>query len=152
MDGWWAVVVVGAVVFAWTVYLDVQHDAEARLARWWVSRARGWGRWAGPWSSLVSFAAFVGYGALALVGDAVGSELQDPRWALVVTGPALLAYAPFVVATSPVDPSGYRSWRTTLESAGADPREQRRIAWWGGPPSLVGMIIAVLTLVSMFVS
>jgi len=151
MSGWWAVAVVGAGIFGWAVYLDVRHDSDRRLANWWVSRARAWGEWVGPCSLLISAAILAGYGLLALLGNVLSTELGDPRWALLVTIPAMLAYAPFVFATAPVDPSGYRSWRSELDSAGAESREQRQIAWWAGPPSLLGMILMIATLSEIFV-
>ena len=149
--GWWAVAV-GVGVFAWAVYLDVRHGSDTRLAAWWVSRARRMGRWTGPCSLLISAGALAVYGVLALLGDVLATKLRDPLWALLVTGPAMLLYAPFVYATSPVDPSGYSSWRSELEGAGATRIEHRRIAWWAGPPSFAGMIGMIATLVSIFVS
>jgi hypothetical protein len=152
MSGWWAVAAAGAGIFGWAAYLDVRHDADRRLATWWVSRARAWGGWVGPCSLVISAGILAVYGLLALLGKVLAKGLGDPRWALLVAIPAMLAYAPFAFATAPVDPSCYSSWRSDLESAGADSREQRRIAWWAGPPSFVGMILMIATLASIFVS
>ena len=151
MSGWWAVGVVGAGVFAWVVYLDVRHHSDSRLASWWVSRARDWGAWVGPCSFLVSVVALGGYVLAAWLGHVLTTPLGDPAWALALSLPAMLVYAPFVFATAPVDPSGYSAWRSELGDAGAGAGEQRRIAWWAGPPSLAGMIAMIATLASVFV-
>ena len=139
--------VAGLALVGWVVLLDVVVDAERRLARWWVPRAGRRGAWAGPWSFAVSLAALAGYGLLVALGDAVGRAAGSPAWALVVLVPALLAYAPLAVATAPLTPGLYTRWRGELRAAGADPRQQRRIAWWAGPPSLFGVGALALTLV-----
>ena len=151
LSGWWAVAVVGAGIFGWAMYLDVRHGSDKRLATWWVSRAQDWGGFVGPCSLIISAGILACYGFLALLGNLLAQELGDPRWALLVTVPAMLAYAPFAFATAPVDPSCYRDWRSDLRSAGADNREQRRIAWWAGPPSFMGMMLMITTLASTFV-
>jgi len=151
LGGWWAVALVGGGILGWAIYLDVRHDSDGRLATWWVTRARDWGEFVGPCSLIISTGILACYGFLALLGNLLAQELGDPRWALLVAIPAMLAYAPFAFATAPVDPSGYRHWRSDLKSAGADTREQRRIACWAGPPSLVGMMSMIATLASIFV-
>jgi hypothetical protein len=39
----------------------------------------------------------------------------------------------------------YGPWRADLEAAGADRDTARRIAWWGGPVALAGMVTLCLT-------
>lgn len=143
---------VGVAVLGWSVYLDARHHWVERLASRWVSRTKNRGRWVGPCSLATSAVALTAYAALAWVGNVLATNLEDPRWALVVTIPALLAYGPFVFATVPHHISGYVSWRSELRSAGADERHQRRIAWWAGPPSLLGIVLMIATLSSVFLS
>ena len=152
MNGWWAAAAVGAGIFGWAMYLDFRHQSEKRLAAWWVSRASEWGGATGPCSLIISVAALLGYGVLAFIGYVLATRLGDPRWALLFAGPAMLAYAPFMFATGPVGRSGYGAWRSDLEAAGADARVQRRIAWWAGPPSLVGLFLMMAMLVETFVA
>ena len=151
MDGWWMVAAVGAVVFGWGLYLGVRHDSDRRLAEWWVSRTAEWGPATGPCSLIMSVAALVGYSVLAVLGHVLSRHLGASYWALLVSGPAMLAYAPFVLATAPVDLQGYHWWRSDLGAAGADAQEQRRIAWWAGPPSLLGIFAIFVTLETIFV-
>ncbi|SDE10492.1 hypothetical protein SAMN05421872_1153 [Nocardioides lianchengensis] len=68
----------------------------------------------------------------------------------MITLPAMLVYTPFVVATAPLSAKPYWSWRNELSSAGATPIEERRIAWWAGPPSLGGAGAIFLSLMSTF--
>ena len=143
---------IGAAVLGWSAYLDARHRWVERLASWWVSGTRDGGRWVGPWSLAMSGMALAAYAALAWVGNLLAADLGDPRWALVVTVPALLAYGPFVFATVPHQTSGYVSWRAELRSAGADELHQRRIAWWAGPPSFLGIVLMIATLFSIFLS
>ncbi len=150
MSGGWWIVVVGGLVVAWAVALDVRLDSDRRLARWWVRWAAQRGAWAGPLSLLLSLALLVAFSLLAMVGDALGDSLDEPLWALAISLPAMLAYVPFNVATTPTQYGGYRSWRNDLADAGADPRLQRAIAWWAGPASLVGMIAMIATLFTIF--
>ncbi len=91
------------------------------------------------------------FSAIAWAADGVAERAGSPLWALVVTGPAMLAYAPFVLATAPTQGGAYWSWRRELAEAGADVSQQRAIAWWGGPPSLGGLAAIFLTLWSAFV-
>ncbi|GED11615.1 hypothetical protein [Cellulosimicrobium cellulans] len=144
-DGWSAAIVLVGLV-GWTLLADVCWGAEERLAGWWVARARSRGAWAGPWSFLVSMTALVGYGLVVWLGEVLAATLDSPTSVLLVVVPAALAYSPFAVTTAPLSPSGYLRWRASLESAGADTREQRNIAWWAGPPSLLGLGAIVLTL------
>ena len=143
---------IGAAVLGWSAYLDARHQCVERLASWWVSVTKDRGRWIGPWSLATSAVALTAYAALARIGHALARNLEDPRWALVVTVPALLAYGPFVFATVPHSTSGYVSWRSELRAAGADERHQRRIAWWAGPPSLLGVVLMIATLCSVFLA
>ena len=150
MSGGWWVVLVGVSVFAWSLYLDLRHDADDRLAGWWVARARRQGGWAGPLALLTSLAALAGFCLLGFVAVVAADVGGDPLWALVVLYPTLLAYGPFMFATAPTDPGLYRAWRDSLERAGADRAEQRAIAWWAGPPSLAGLVLAIVSLFAVF--
>jgi len=145
--GWW-IVIVGGLVIAWAIVLDIRLHTDRRLARWWVRWAAGRGGWAGPLSLLVSLGCLLAYSVLALIGNGLGKSLGDPQWALAVSLPAMLAYVPFNFATTPTQGGAYRSWRSDLADAGADPRLQRAIAWWAGPPSLLGLIAMVASLVT----
>jgi hypothetical protein len=153
-DGWWAVAV-GSTAFAWVVLLDLRWDSEARLARWWVRRARSQGRSAGPVSLAVSSLALLGYLAVAYAAEAVAQALATGPttvWQdVAATLPPVLAYAPFVFATMPVQYGGYRDWRAALAGAGADPGVQRAIAWWAGAPSLVGLGMMFFNVSTVFV-
>lgn len=148
-DGWWLVITGGAVV-GWAIFLDVVYDTDARLARWWVRRARRQGSRAGVMSLLTSLAALLGYVVLALFAAGVASAAGDRHWALLIALPAMLAYVPFNFATMPAQYGGYAHWRRDLAAAGADPRLQRAIAWWAGPASFLGMVAMVSTLLPIF--
>ena len=52
MEPWWWGVGACIAAFLWTVYLDVRHHSEQRLASWWVARTRTLGGWTGPPSLL----------------------------------------------------------------------------------------------------
>ena len=151
MGGWWAVVIVGVLLFGWTTYVDVRHHWDERLARWWLARARDWGPATGPLSFFFSTVVLACFGGLAWAADAVAARAGNPLWALVATGPAMLAYAPFVVATMPTQGGGYGFWRQELTTVGADVTEQRAIAWWAGPPSLLGVLAIAIALWSALV-
>jgi hypothetical protein len=142
--GWTAAAVAVGLV-GWALLLDVRFGAERRLAARWVSGARARDSWAGPFSFLVSFGALAGFGLLVWLGHLLAAVLGGPTWALLVVVPAQLSYVPFVLATAPLSPTGYARWRAELRSAGADAREQRRIAWWAGPPSLLGLGAIAIT-------
>jgi hypothetical protein len=146
--GWWIAVIGGALLLV-PLALDVRWGTEARLARWWVSWARHQGSPA-LWSFLLSLGALAAYSACALVGAALGKAAGDPLWALVPALPAMVAYAPFVFATMPVQYGGYRAWRQELARAGAEPALQRRIAWPAGIPSFLGMMAVIVTLFPIF--
>ena len=148
-DGWW-IGIIGAGLIGWAILLDVRYGSELRLARWWVPRARRMGRWAGPVAFVGSCAALAGYAVLAVLGGSLASAAGDSHWALVVALPAMLGYAPFVFATMPTRFRGYDAWRSHLAAAGAVPRLQRAIAWWAGPPSLLGLIAMIATLAAIF--
>ena len=150
MSGGWWIVVVGGVVVAWALALDARSGTDRRLARWWVRWAARRGGWAGPLSLLLSLSVLLAFSVLAVVGDALGDSLDDPLWALAISLPAMLAYVPFNFATMPTQYGGYRSWRNDLADAGAHTRLQRAIAWWAGPPSLIGMIAMIATLFTIF--
>lgn len=156
MDGWVGLSATGAAVLAWSLYLDIRHGSDARLAAWWVARvrrvdARSIGPGRGPDAFLVSTGLVVCFSALAWAAYGAADQLGDPRWALVAVVPAMLAYAPFVLATMPTQSSAYWSWRQELASAGASPAEQRAIAWWAGPPSLAGLMAMLISLFTAFV-
>ena len=120
------------------IALDVRCDTDRRLARWWVRWASRRGGWAGPLSFLLSLGCCWRSPCSPWSATPSGDSLDDPHWALAVSLPAMLAYVPFNFATMPTQGGAYRSWRSDLADAGADARLQRAIAWWAGPPSLVG--------------
>jgi hypothetical protein len=151
MGGWPAFWVAFIVLSAWTLYVDVRHDLDRRLARWWVARARSWGSLTGGRSFLLSTVALAVFSGVAWLADGVAEHAGNPMWALVVTGPAMLAYAPFVWTTMPAQAGAYALWRQDLAEAGADTWQQRAIAWWAGPPSLGGLVAIFLALWSVFV-
>lgn len=132
-------------VFGWCILLDVRYGSEQRLATWWITQAQRWGGWTGPLSFLVSAAALTLYCLLAYVLVALAAAFDHPLVTLLCALPAMLLYAPFALATMPSKYTSYSSWRAGLRSAGADKRDQRRIAWWAGPPSLLGLGALVLT-------
>lgn len=152
MTGGWAVVVVAVGLLGWTVLVDVRLGAERRLARRWVRWARTRGAWAGPLSLLASVAALAAYGLLVGLGAVLAAALGNPPWAPLLVVPAMLAYVHVAVSTAPLSPTGYARWRAELRSAGADVRLQRQIAWWAGPPSLLGVCAIALTLFRTFLS
>lgn len=151
MGGWWAFWGAFVALFAWSVYVDVRHHFDERLARWWMARARAWGPATGPLSFLLSTVVLVCFAGLAWAADGVAERAGNPLWALVATTPAMLAYGPFSLATAPSQFGGYLDWRRALASAGADVRQQRAIAWCAGPPSLMGFVAVGGALVSAFV-
>ena len=144
MEPWWWAVVACIAAFLWTVYLDVRHHSEQRLATWWVARTRTLGGWTGPVSLLVSACALACFSVAAWAAVRAADATGHHLWALAVIGPAVLAYAPLAWAGAVAMASAYRPWRAELIDAGADPRQQRAIAWWAGPPSLLG-ILAIAT-------
>lgn len=150
-SGWFFVLVVGGGLIAWSMLLDARVDSERRIATWWVHSARGLGVWAGPVSFVRSTVLLALYSAVARSGDLLAERLGDPLWALLVSGPAMLAYAPVVMAMTPFDVVNVGMWRSRLAAVGATPREQRAIAWWAGVPALAGFMAIMLTLVSVFV-
>lgn len=150
-SGWLFVLVVGGGLIAWSMLLDARVDSERRIATWWVRSARGLGVWAGPVSFVRSTVLLALYSAVAWSGDLLAGRLGDPLWALLVSGPAMLAYAPVVMAMTPFDVVNVGMWRSRLAAVGATPREQRAIAWWAGVPALAGFMAIMLTLVSVFV-
>ena len=147
--GWWGGLVAIALL-GWTFLVDLLWGFDGRLARWWMARARDEGRWTGPVAFIRSAVLLGAYTVVALLGHRVGVALGDPRWALVLSGPAMLAYAPVVVAMAPTQGGAYASLREELASAGADAHQQRAIAWWAGPPALLGLGAIVATLVTVF--
>lgn len=151
ISGWWGAALVLGVAFAWSVFVGARYDYDDRLARWWVRRARRWGRSAGPRSLLVSAGVLLAYVLLVAVSQELGAQLGDERWGLLVHVPALLAYVPFMLATAPMQFSAYTYWRADLEQAGADKQLGRRIAWWAGVPSFVGLFAVLLAVAGVFV-
>jgi hypothetical protein len=150
-DGWW-LVVIGAGVLAWSVVLDVRLHIGDRLARWWVPRAERRGRWAGPAAFVISSVPLVAYLVMALVGAGIASAAGDERMALVTVVPAIALYAPYAFETMPARGSGYASWREALRAAGARAGLDRTIAWWAGPPSLLGMVAMCVTMLPIVVN
>lgn len=149
MSGWWALA--GAVgLLMWIFVVEARYDFTERLATQWVARARPLGRGAGPVSLAISAAALVAFAVSGKSGQGLATELGHPLWALTITLPAMLMYAPFVGATAPLGTTAYGSWRNDLSSVGATPAEERRIAWWAGPPSLLGTGAIFLSLMSTF--
>ena len=139
MERWWWL---GACItaFLWSAYLDVRHHSERHLAAWWVARRRALRGWSGPASLLLSLGALGCFSVAAWTADRAGAAMGNHLWALVVVVPAVLAYAPLVMATAPTQASADRAWQSELGDAGADARQQRGIAWWAGPPSLARIV------------
>ena len=151
MGGWVYVGICAAGLIGWALLLDERLDSEHRIAAWWVAGVQGLGPCAGPVSFVRSTVALVVYSGVAWLGDLLASGAGNPLWALVVSGPAMLAYSPVVLAMAPFEGTAYAPWRSRLAAAGADARQQRAIAWWAGPPALVGFIAVLTTLFSVFV-
>lgn len=139
-------IIVGIGLLGWYVWLDW----DRRIARWWVRCVRG--RSAALVSVVVHLLALGGFAAALALGLALGDTAGSPLWSLVVVLPAMLVYTPFVLASVPLEYPGppYKSWRDELESAGASPADARRIAWWGGPIALVGLVLCVASLFAAF--
>lgn len=150
MNGGWGVVVLGVGLLAWAIYVDVVHDSDDRLAAWLVPTVLRWPRRYGLAAFAISLAFLSGYGVAGFVGVLLAEALGDPRWSLLVLGPAMLVYTPLMFAMAPVDPHGYRYWRDSLRKAGAAARTDRWIAWLGGIPAFLGMIALVMTLFVIF--
>lgn len=131
---------VGVVVVV--VFVSGFFKLDKRLASWWVACARRLGGLTGPFSFVLSAGAALCFGILLAAGMTLTKELGHWAWSLCLMLPQTLVYAPFMVTTVPTQ-AGYFTWRDTLRHAGADPRQQRQIAWWAGPPSIAGMSIAI---------
>lgn len=144
-------ILTGIALFAWSVLLDVRYGFDDRLAARWVRLTGRLGRGAAPVSFAIALAALVGFAVLAGIGAGLGGSWGDPLWSLLVTGPAALAYTPFVMATMPSAGGSYASWRGSLAAAGAAPGLQRAIAWSAGPPSLVGLVTLIAVCYSIFI-
>jgi len=143
----------GVLLLAWSYYLDARHGFERRLAQWYLDRARtAWGRNTGPVCLLLSLLAALAYGTLLFVAGQIGTSTSERVLTMCVMGAPTAAYAPFVLATAPVQTSAYRVWRAVLAEAGASPQEQRTIAWWAGPPSVFGMVLIIVGLVAFFIT
>ena len=142
--------VAGAVLIGWALLLDERLGSEHRIAAWWVASVEGLGFAAGPVSFIRSTVLLAIYSTVAWSGDLLAAALDHPLWALVVSGPAMLAYAPVVLAMAPFEGTAYAPWRSRLAAAGADARQQRAIAWWAGPPALVGFGAVMFTLITVF--
>lgn len=150
-SGWFFVLVVLGGLIAWSMLLDAKVDSERRIATWWVRSARGLGVWSGPVSFVRSTVLLALYSAVAWSGHLLAGRAGDPLWALLLSGPAMLAYAPVVMAMTPFDVVNVGMWRSRLAAVGATALEQRAIAWWAGVPALAGFMAIMLTLVSVFV-
>lgn len=147
--GWWTIIaMVGVLIF--TVCVAGYFSLDERLAGWWVARARRLGRATGPFSFGLSVAVMVCCSILLVIGMVVTDRLGHWAWALCFMLPQTLVYTPFMLITLPAR-TGYGAWRDDLRDAGASPRQQRQIAWWAGPPSMVGMMIVLAIWMSMFV-
>jgi hypothetical protein len=144
------VAVAGVVLIGWALLLDARFGSEHRIAAWWVDGVQGLGLAAGPVSFIRSALLLAIYSTLAWLGDLLAGALEHPLWALLVSGPAMLAYAPVVLAMAPFEGTAYTPWRSHLAAAGADTRQQRAIAWWAGPPALVGFGVVMFTLITVF--
>lgn len=90
----------------------------------------------------------LGYVLLLAPGAVITAELGHPAWAICFVLPQTLAYLPFMMATIP-SRTGYYAWRHDLAAAGATVRQQRQIAWWAGPPSLIGMITMISAVMAL---
>ncbi|NYE38293.1 hypothetical protein F4692_003441 [Nocardioides cavernae] len=150
-SGWGYVLLVGGALIVWSLALDASLGSERRIAVWWVRSVRRLGAWAGPVSFLRSTVLLALYAIVAWLGDLLAGRLGDPLWALVVSGPAMVAYAPVVLAMTPFDVVDVQLWRSQLSAVGAEAREQRAVAWWAGLPALAGFMAIMLTLMSIFV-
>lgn len=150
MNGGWGVVVLGVGLLAWAIYVDVVHDSDDRLAAWLVPTVLRWPRRYALAAFVISLAFLSGYGVAGFVGVLLAEALGDPRWSLLVLGPAMLVYTPLMFAMAPVDPQGYRYWRESLRKAGAPAGTDRWIAWLGGIPAFLGMTALVMTLIVIF--
>lgn len=115
---------------------------DKRLARWWAARVHRLGKLTGLLSFLLSSAAMLCHSILLAVGMMWTEQLGHWVWALCLMLPQSLVYAPFMLLTMPTQ-NGYGEWRDDLQKAGVSTKQQRQIAWWGGPPSLVGMAAAI---------
>lgn len=120
------------------------------MAAWWVAGVDGLGFAAGPVSFIRSTILLAIYSTVAWLGHLLATALDHPLWALIVSGPAMLAYAPVVLAMAPFEGTAYTPWRSQLAAAGADARQQRAIAWWAGLPALVGFGAVMFTLITVF--
>ncbi len=150
MTGGVYVGIVAVALLGWAFLLEDRLDSEHRLARWWVDGARGLGAATGPLSFIRSTLLLAIYCVVAWLGDLLATGLGHPLWALLLSGPAMLAYAPVVLAMAPFNGTAYTTWRSHLAAAGADPGQQRAIAWWAGPPALAGFGAVLFTLTTVF--
>lgn len=146
-DGWW-LLIAGVGLFGWSIFLDVKYKFGKRLAAWWAAQARRRGRAIGLFSFGVSTGAMLAYVLLLVFGAFLTARLDHLAWALCFMLPQSLAYVPFMLATVPSEP-GYVAWRRDLSAAGASAQQQRQIAWWAGPPSLIGMLAITATAMTM---
>ena len=62
----------------------------------------------------------------------------------------LASNAPVVLAMAPTDSTAYTTWRSYLAANGADPGQQRAIAWGAGSPALAGFGAVFFTLATIF--
>ncbi|QSR31451.1 hypothetical protein CFI00_13255 [Nocardioides sp. S5] len=150
MTGWVYVGIISVGLIGWTFVLEDRIDYEHRLATWWLDGARGLGVATGPVSFIRSTLLLAIYCVVAWLGDLLATGLGHPLWALLLSGPAMLAYAPVVLAMAPLGGTAYRTWRSHLAAAGADPGQQRAIAWGAGPPALAGFGAVLFTLFTTF--
>ena len=146
MTGWVYIGIISVGLIGWAFVLEDRIDYEHRLATWWVDGARDLGAAAGPVSFIRSTLLLAIYCVVAWLGDLLATGLGHPLWALLLSGPAMLAYAPVVLAMAPIDFTAHTTWRSHLAAAGADPGQLRAIAWGAGPPALAGFGAVLFTL------
>lgn len=146
-DAWW-LIIIGALLCGWWIFLNVKFNLDERLAAWWVSQARRRGRATGLFSFGVSTGAMLGYVLLLVVGALLTAKLGHLAWAIGLVLPQTLVYMPFMMATIPTQ-SGLVAWRHDLAAAGATAKQERQIAWWAGPPSLIGLVAMISTALAL---
>ncbi len=148
---WWVTpLIIGIGALVWSVFLDIRYSVDRRLADLWLAKIRTLGAWAGPFSFLISATALIAFCLLVVAGFLLGQHFGSPYWSLITTIPGIMAYVPFLMATVPAKFSAYSRWRSELRSSGAVPKEQRSIAWWAGPPSILGIVALTISTFWMF--
>lgn len=106
------------------------------------------GRLAGPWAAATSTGAALACGAAALVSLRLAESSHSRPWGLAIILSVSIVYVPYALTTCPSRYGGYTQWRRALHLAGAEPRLQRAIAWWAGPPSVAGGVTAAVAVIA----